>query len=270
MKWIRIGLLVLVLSGLLLLPQVVLAESSSDITITATGYVAGAPGGLTLTYVSDYEIGVSWTKGEDAVNTMVRIAYGRLPSSRTDGLELYNGTGTSATHWIGNVGLVGPVYYRAWSQNAGGVWEESGVSEEGNFMSASFLFIGFIALALALTLIALKVRLILFRMAAALGWLVLGVWLLLSDSTNLQMSDTWTQILGFLFLIMVVGVLSLQMITETKRELVDKSRPGFPGAGTSSWTEWGLKPKEEVESRSTRVKRERKEKLRAIRTRHGR
>lgn len=70
MKWLRLLILTLTLT-LLLLPSSVSASTSAEVAVTATGYVCGAPGGLTLTYISDYEVGISWTKGEDAVNTTV-------------------------------------------------------------------------------------------------------------------------------------------------------------------------------------------------------
>lgn len=239
MKWIRV--LVLGLLLVLLIPSSVLADSSEDVTVTATGYICEAPGGFTITYISDYEIGLSWIKGEDAENTMVRATYGRAPTGRSDGIEIYYGTGTYATHWISNVGLTGPIYYQAWSQAAGGIWEETGSSEEGNFMSASFLFIGLILLAGLLTAFAYKIRMLLFTMAAATAWLALGVWLLLSDSSNLQMSDTWTQIIGFVFVLMTIAVLTLQIRTDIRHEAQVRGRVGYPGAETESYTTWGPK-----------------------------
>ena len=239
-KWF----VVLVLLEIVLTPTPVFAETSQDVTVTATGYVVGSPTELTLTYISDYEVGISWTKGEDAVNTMVRVKYGEIPQSRTDGYQVYYGEGTSSTD--PNIVLAGAdiPYYKAWSQNAGGVWEEFGISEEVNFMSASFLFIGMILIAVSLTAFAYKIRLILFTMAAASSWLGLGIWLLLSDSTNLQMSDTWTQVIGFVFVMMTIAVLTLQMRTDIRHEKsVRGNIGGYPGAASESWTEWGPKAK---------------------------
>lgn len=58
-KWLA----VIVCLVLILLPtSTIRADTSSDVTITATGIVIGAPGGFTVYYISDYEVGLSWTK----------------------------------------------------------------------------------------------------------------------------------------------------------------------------------------------------------------
>lgn len=236
MRWLGIGLLVVLL---LLTPSSVLADSSEDVTVTATGYICEAPGGFTLTYVTDYEVGISWTKGADAVNTMVRVKYGEYPQTRADGYLVYYGEDTNFSD--SSVVLAGAEipYYRAWGQNAGGVWEESGTTEGGFFMSASFLFIGLILIAGLLTFFALRVGMLLWRLAAAMAWLGLGIWLLLSDSTNLQMSDTWTQVIGTVFILMTIAVLTLQIRTDIRHERSVRGKQGYPGAETESYTTWG-------------------------------
>lgn len=134
------------------------AATSAEVTITVVGYVVGAPGGLTLTYVSDYEVGISWTKGEDAENTMVRAAVGRLPESRTDGYLVYYGPGTSTSDWKGNLDVIDArIYYRAWSERVDGVWEEGGTSDwlaGGGGMTT----IAIIMLVLGLTIAAYVVK----------------------------------------------------------------------------------------------------------------
>lgn len=128
MKWLRIGLLVIVL--LLSPSSSVLADSSDDVTVTATGYICEAPGGLTLTYVSDYEVGISWIRGADAENTMIRAAVGRMPESRADGYLVYYGDGTTTSDWKDNLDVIDTkIHYRAWSERADGLWEEQGVSD---------------------------------------------------------------------------------------------------------------------------------------------
>lgn len=250
MRWLKAGLLSLLLT-LLLTPLSVLADSSEDVTVTATGYVCGIPGDLTLTYISDFELGISFNKGEDAVNTMVRVKYGSYPESRTDGYLVYYGEESSCTD--PNIDLTSSQmpFYRAWHQNEGGVWEERGIVEEADFMSASFLFIGFILIAGLLTWFAIRVNLMLFRLAGAMSWLGLGIWLLLSDSTNLQMSDTWTQVIGLVFIVMCIGVLSLQMKADIRHEASVRGplgSVGFPGARSESYSTWGTKPKKRKET----------------------
>lgn len=254
-KWKRLAFFVVILL-LLVAPTLVSADSTETITITAVGYIVGAPGGLTLTYISDYEIGISWTKGPGAVNTLVRAAYDRLPTDRSDGFEIYYGSGTSATQWIENLGLVGPIYYRAWSETANGTWEETGTTGVGNFMSQSFLFIGVIIMAGFLTFLARYTGQLLMRIAAALIWLVLGIWLLIGNVTNLGLDSPWTQVLGFVFIIMVIVPLTWQMRTEVRTESQGKL-----------WSEWSKIPREPVKSRSQLTKERHKERLRTIRER---
>lgn len=236
MKWILLAILV----AFSLVSTPVLADTSADVTVTATGWIAGYPEGFTLTYVSDNQIDITWTKGEDAVNTMVRAAFGHVPEDISDGYQVYYGDGESYSDT--SLTLAGPeiIYYRAWSQNADGVWAPlfaSGDTEE--FMSASFLFIGFILIAAFLSWFAYKVRMLIFSMVAAMSWLGLGTWLLLSGSTNLEMSEVWTQIFGFVFIVMTIGILTLSMRTSIRHEAKVRGKLGYPGAETESWQTWG-------------------------------
>ena len=117
-------------------------------------------------------------------------------------------------------------------------------------------------MAIALTFLALKVKLILFRIAPALVWMALLTLLIMSPETvGLEaITVPYVTILAFVFVVMSVGVFSLTFITQT-----------IHTKGGIQWNEYGKgPPKDPVESRSAKVKRERREKLRGIRTRHGR
>ena len=130
-----------------LFPSPVSAGTTADITITATGIVIGAPGGFTLTYVSDYEIQIDWSKALGAENTMVRAAVGRYPTDITDGYLVYYGDGVTATDTgISLDETAAPVYYRAWSQTALGVW--SPVWAEGLMEGIGVIIVGIAALIL--------------------------------------------------------------------------------------------------------------------------
>lgn len=177
-KWARLVIVVTILGVILLVPYLpVQADTSQDITITATGYVVEAPGGFTVTYISDYEVGLSWTKGVDAENTMVRACIGRVPENREDGYEVYYGTETSTTDWVNMETLSVPIYYKAWSQNAGGIWEEQG-SDPGQVEGVSMTLIAFIVLAMGLTIatFALKSGRGILAFASAGAWVLLGVY----------------------------------------------------------------------------------------------
>lgn len=235
MKWLRLLIVLVIISGVLL-PVVVEADTSSDITISASGWVAGAPGGLTITYISDFEVQLSWTKGLDAVNTMIRAAYGWAPTSITDGYQIYNGPGTSVND--DSIALASPevIYYTAFSQNAAGIWSvlySSADTEE--FMSASFLFIGLIMIACFLTYLCYKRPSLLVAFAAGLTWLGMAFWLLLGNVTNLALSSSWTQIIAWVFVIMTFVPFLLQMNQEIIHE-----------AGGKRFTVYGPAPKVKI------------------------
>lgn len=242
---------VLVISLLLFTSILVKADTSADVTISATGILVGSPGAFTVYYISDFEVGMSWIKPVGGNNTMIRVKYGSTPVDRNDGYLVYYGNLEVAND--PNIDLTSGQLptYRAWSQRVDGVWENMGATGEANFMSQSFMFIGLIIMAGFLTFLARYTGQLLMRIAAALIWLVLGIWLLVGNITNLGIASPWTQVLAFVFIIMVLVPLTWQMGTETRVEV-----------GTKSWTEWGKRPLGIQESRSTRVRRERREKIR--------
>lgn len=214
----------------------VLAATSEEVTITASGWVCGAPGDFTLTYVNDYEIGISWVKGEDADKTMVRAAFGRVPENISDGYEVYYGTGNSCTDTALSMATPEIIFYVAWSQNAAGVWAPLFSSgDTGGFMSASYLFLGLILIAAFLTWFASRRPEILVAFAAGLTWLALGFWLLLGDVTNLQLTDPWTQMIAWVFVLMTFVPFLTQMNVEIKHEVSGRR-----------WTEFGTKPSTRV------------------------
>lgn len=104
-------------------------------------------------------------------------------------------------------------------------------------------FIIMVALALGLTFLALRVSLLLFRVGATLSWIGLAVYLLVGNNANLSLGDTWTQVLGFVFLVMAFATMSLQFITEVRRESGNKGPTGAMGTPSESWSEWGPKKK---------------------------
>jgi len=170
MKWLKLKIGLLIALLLLLIPMPLLAGSTETVTITAVGFVVGSPTGLTLTYISDYEVGISWTMGEYANNTMVRAAYGRVPESITDGYLVYYGNGTSYNDTAVNFEeTASQIYYRAWSQTADGVWETEGISDwiEGVGMT----FIGMIVLCAFLIVAGF------WRKSQAILWVAAVAWI---------------------------------------------------------------------------------------------
>ena len=247
-RWLIIITLLLV--SLVPIGQV-LADTTADVTITASGYIVGVPGGLTLTYVSDYEIGISWEKGSNAENTMVRAAYDRAVEDRNDGFLVYNGTAIGTTLWTSNVGFLGSIHLRAWSQRADGMWEDIGTTAEESFMSISFLFVILIILGLSLFIAAFRWKDILLSYAAALTWMAIGFWWVVGDITNFGLSESWSRILVFVPFILSFTVLLRLMNTEIRHE-----------ASGRSWTESGPTPREETVSRRELYKKELRRRLR--------
>lgn len=160
--------------AILLIPTSVLADTSADITVTAAGWVCGAPGGFTITYISDYEVGLSWAKGIEAEKTMIRAAYGRTPENRTDGYLVYYGDGVYCSDTAVSLDETAtPIYYRAWSQNANGVWEDEGVW--GFIEGIGVTMIAFIVLALGIAGIAMWRKHILLYAAGFIGCLLIAL-----------------------------------------------------------------------------------------------
>ncbi len=174
MRW---GLAVILgLSLVLLVPSLASAESSDNITVTATGFVCEAPGGFTVTYISDYEVGLSWTKGEGAENTMVRAAYGRTPESREDGYLVYYGDEEYCSDTAVNLDeTASRVIYRAWHQNANGIWEEGETT--GFVEGIGVTTIAYVVLAIGLTSIAAWKKQFILYTAACIGLLLIALFL---------------------------------------------------------------------------------------------
>lgn len=174
MRWLLA--VILGLSLVLLVSPPASADSSDNITVTATGWVCEAPGGFTVTYISDYEVGLSWTNGLGAENTMVRAAYGRTPESREDGYLVYYGDEEYCSDTAVNLDeTMSLVYYRAWHQNANGAWEEGETT--GFVEGIGVTTIAFIVLAMGLSAIAVWKRRLFLYMAAFIGLLLISLYL---------------------------------------------------------------------------------------------
>jgi hypothetical protein len=241
----RLLVLTFLIIGLILsFPTEVKAETSTHVTVIAYGYIAGSPGGFAITYISDWEVELAWTPGNGSAETMVRAAFGRQPTSITDGYLVYSGSNSSCIDTAVSLTNSEPVYYSAWAKSPEGVYSTlySSGNTEG-LMSASFLFIGWIILSLGLTFLAFKVKLMLFRMAPAISWTGLGIYLLIGNITNLGIASAWTQMLGFVFIIMAIGSLLLQVRSDSVHESTTRGSRGTPGAETERWEEWGPKKK---------------------------
>jgi len=86
---------------------------------------------------------------------------------------------------------------------------------------------------------------LLFRLAASMGWLACLIYLLVSGNTSLGISDTWNQVVGLLFVVMTIAPLTLQMVTEVRIE-----------KGGQVYKTWERRRKEKAKSRSELAQQE--------------
>lgn len=112
-------------------------------------------------------------------------------------------------------------------------------------ITGDYLITFLVLLALGLTIIANRIGIILFRMAAAVSWLTLGI-LFWTNQLGTSLGSPWVQAVSLVFLVMAVGVLSLQMRTDIRHEAQVRGSLGTPGARTESWTTWGPKQKKKA------------------------
>lgn len=75
-----------------------------------------APGNFTATEENTTAVWLNWTIGAGAVNTLITRNSEAYPVNRTDGFEIYNGTGTTVNDTMLSLANTA-YYYRAWSYN---------------------------------------------------------------------------------------------------------------------------------------------------------
>lgn len=184
------------------------AASSQDISIIAYGYIIEPPGGFAYTYISDYELGLSWTPGNGSVNTMVRVGYGSFPANQSDGFLVYYGNNSSCIDTNYNMYWDQIPFYVAWSEDPFGDFSLISASQEVNIMTQSAIFFGILALASVATFFSFKTNLILFRMSAAIGFLTLLLFVV-SGNKALVLTNPWVISLFFTIFCLVMSILLL-------------------------------------------------------------
>ena len=107
-------------------------------------------------------------------------------------------------------------------------------------MSLTALFLGIMVTALVVTFLARYTAQLLVRIAAALLWLTLGMYLLVGGDVSLNIADTWVQVLGFVFVIMTIVPLTWQVKSDIRHERATRSHlagTGTTGATSESWSD---------------------------------
>jgi hypothetical protein len=186
-RWL---LAILVLCGLLAwIPWP--AEAAVNIGITAQGNqpgaLPGAPTDFDAVLASNYQVDITWVKGINATHTLIRGKIGEYPADRTDGYEVYFGTGTSVTDWVDLTATDEPVYYRAWAWNITGysnTYAQDFVEGGGVGMADALILIPILGLLGGLTVIGDRNRNWLVIIIAVLGWFLMAGWsMTTSDET---------------------------------------------------------------------------------------
>lgn len=155
------------------------AATTQDVAITASGFICGTPSGLILTYINDNQVDIDWVVGVGSDSTLIRAAYGRYPTSVTDGYFVYQGAGNHAADTgVSLADEVQGIYYRAWSSK-GGIWSGTYASNwfgDNVMLIGNMLFLlGFLVLPIGLTILAFKSKIAWIMFPVAVLWLVLAL-----------------------------------------------------------------------------------------------
>jgi len=170
---LKLIVLVSILLCMLLSPCMIQAATSVDVTITAIGFIIAPPSGFSVSYISDYETALTWTNPVGSISTMVRAAYGHVPTDMADGYLVYLGNGDTVNDPNIDPFNGDSLYYRAWAQRNDGIW--GGLyadTDTEDIMSLGFYFIGLIALMLVAAVLAIAAFITKRKLLAALSGLL--------------------------------------------------------------------------------------------------
>lgn len=129
MKIVRV-VLVLVVLFCSMMPAVVFAGKSVDVTITATPLFSAGITSFTITYIEDTQMDLDWTVDGTVDKVMIRSSYVDYPANipdedtaPSDGNLVYYGDllhfSDTSMNFDENLGTI---YYRAWAQKLDGHW----------------------------------------------------------------------------------------------------------------------------------------------------
>lgn len=263
MKWLRIAVLICVVACATL-PEIAFANTSDTVTIHVTPtYSAFTPSGLLITYVSDFQLDVSWTPGTNSTATMVRAKYGSLPVDRNDGYLAYYGGGSSFSDTSVDLEDNGAtIFYRAWGQR-GGTWEDVGTS---NFMeNPGMVLVALIILALGLTLSGFLKQNKVLAFGGSGAWMVLGAY------AYTKFTTVWDVYYGLFFLCMaLVIVCSLEPVLMREKPIEPEPEDRYDrlakkwGKANMKWAKldslFGSKEQENRMTQVAQIREERKAK----------
>lgn len=181
MKWVALLLLLIILP----VPSA-LADDSAEVSVIAVPYYGWGIADFTAVIITDTQVDLTWTNGEDVTNVMVRAQYSTMPMSRTEGYLAYEGAGESASDtsmdFDTNPGII---YYRIWAYKDG-AWmdgEVNSASLEGLIMAllAIFLVCGIISY------LSFANSFPLLKLAAGASWI--GAFIYFKDNAPTQIVE---------------------------------------------------------------------------------
>lgn len=190
--------------------------TQSRFIIGGTSLIVYPPTGLLLIYVDGDTVQISWTMGLYAENSMVRGAIGRVPQSRSDGYLVYYGTASNTTD--NGVDLEDEtVYYRVFSQNSWGVWEDEGIWD--SIGGTALMLIAIVVIALGITALAFILKNPILHIVGVPAWLALGA---------LLWNQPWPAANTYLataFMLLAISVAIVHLVMTVNHYLGQRSTP---------------------------------------------
>lgn len=241
-------ILVAVLLWLLVISPV-RADVTANVTVLATPMVAEGIIDFTATYVSDYQVDLSWSFADNVTSIIIMMGYDEYPedipdiyTAPSDGYLVYSGSATSFSDTHVDLAGLGVVKYAAFGVKDDGTYiPYSGAGTEG-FMSISWFFLVVVALAVALTWMSFKSRPMVYLVNVSAMFLWMGImfwWWIDPPYADFDLPDVLSYVLTAVTLMLSIG-LALDIMNRANQTEISREKGGH------RWTEWGTPPKGEL------------------------
>jgi hypothetical protein len=191
--------------------------------------LVGAPTGLTVTYVNDHEAGLTWTIAPSSIATQIRAAYGREPTSMTDGYLVYNGLGGAISDYQADLDQMDyTIFYRAWAQRADGVWGTAYAdADTGAIMKyftesyTAYVFIGLAVVCMVFGFVFAKKGAKWIFYLAMFAWILAGFYAFSQQTSLLSV----VHFLGLFCILAALGCMLMPVIMRDKKPPVEVKKP---------------------------------------------
>lgn len=211
-------LLLLLWLVVLLLPIVpVLAGTSVDVSVYATGLVSQGIANFTITYVSETHLRFDWGYTDNYTVIMIRGKYGQYPANiadnattPNDGYLVYTGNATSANDTSMDFDQnPGPIYYRAWAWSPTKGWSVNPSS--GWKESAIMTLIGFFIFAGIMSFLGAKSTYYILKFLAGVSWWALAMYWINSPPSTITKGSAIDTVVIVLFFIIGIAMMFMPM-----------------------------------------------------------